>query len=94
MTFYTNYFWEVSDKLVNFPGLYPWTSLISHACVPNVKIITRDDFSYICEATVPIKGPPTEIVTSYHHYYYHLFGTMYRYILSLLDLSALQLLID
>ena len=22
-------------------GLYPWTSLISHCCVPNVKIITR-----------------------------------------------------
>jgi len=58
-------------------GLYPWTSLMSHACVPNVKIITRDDFSYICEATVPIKSP-NEIVTSYHHYYYHLFGTMYR----------------
>ena len=50
---------------------------MSHACVPNVKIITRDDFSYICEATVPIKSP-NEIVTSYHHYYYHLFGTMYR----------------
>ena len=58
-------------------GLYPWTSLISHCCVPNVKIITRDDFSYICEATSPIAGG-TEIVTSYHHYYYHLFGTMYR----------------
>merc|ERR1719474_2398917 len=49
-------------------GLYPWTSLMSHACVPNVKIITRDDFSYICEATVPIKSP-NEIVTSYHHTY-------------------------
>lgn len=58
-------------------GLYPWTSLMSHACVPNVKIITRDDFSYICEATVPIDHSK-EIVTSYHHYYYHLFGTMYR----------------
>jgi len=58
-------------------GLYPWTSLMSHACVPNVKIVTRDDFSYICEATVPI-AEPGEIVTSYHHYYYHLFGTMYR----------------
>jgi len=58
-------------------GLYPWTSLISHCCVPNVKIITRDDFSYIAESTV---GTPAgaEIVTSYHHYYYHLFGTMYR----------------
>ena len=22
-------------------GLYPWTSLMSHACIPNVKIITR-----------------------------------------------------
>jgi len=58
-------------------GLYPWTSLISHCCVPNVKIITRDDFSYICEATVKI-AEGSEIVTSYHHYYYHLFGTMYR----------------
>lgn len=58
-------------------GLYPWTSLMSHACVPNVKIITRDDFSYICEATTPITQG-NEIVTSYHHYYYHLFGTMYR----------------
>jgi len=58
-------------------GLYPWTSLISHCCVPNVKIITRDDFSYICESTVnTVAG--SEIVTSYHHYYYHLFGTMYR----------------
>ena len=56
---------------------------MSHACVPNVKIITRDDFSYICEATVPIKSP-NEIVTSYHHYYYHLFGTMYRWASSFL----------
>ena len=63
---------------MEWPGLYPWTSLMSHACVPNVKIVTRDDFSYICEATVPI-AKPGEIVTSYHHYYYHLFGTMYRY---------------
>ena len=47
-------------------GLYPWTSLISHCCVPNVKIITRDDFSYICEATSHIDGG-SEIVTSYHH---------------------------
>jgi len=58
-------------------GLYPWTSLISHCCVPNVKIITRDDFSYICESTV-LTSAGNEIVTSYHHYYYHLFGTMYR----------------
>ncbi|XP_023348143.1 protein msta isoform X2 [Eurytemora carolleeae] len=58
-------------------GLYPWTSLMSHACIPNVKIITRDDFSYVCEATVPIAAG-SEIVTSYHHYYFHLFGTMYR----------------
>lgn len=58
-------------------GLYPWTSLMSHACVPTVKIITRDDFSYVCEATVLIKQK-TEVLTSYHHYYYHLFGTMYR----------------
>ena len=80
-------------------GLYPWTSLISHCCVPNVKIITRwapalnafllfcplidfsnlrDDFSYISEATVGIPEG-NEVVTSYHHYYYHLFGTMYRW---------------
>jgi hypothetical protein len=38
----------------------------------------RDDFSYVCEATVPIKAG-SEILTSYHHYYFHLFGTMYRY---------------
>ena len=37
----------------------------------------RDDFSYISEATVPIPEG-NEVVTSYHHYYYHLFGTMYR----------------
>ena len=74
---------------------------MSHACVPNVKIITRDDFSYICEATVPIKSP-NEIVTSYHHYYYHLFGTMYRYFIALSspplpllsELSVQQVLID
>jgi len=58
-------------------GLYPWTSLMSHACIPLVKIVTRDDFSYVCEATVKIPQG-SEIVTSYHHYYYHLFGTMYR----------------
>ena len=68
---------KLMDIPVECAGLYPWTSLMSHACVPNVKIITRDDFSYICEATVPIAAPH-EIVTSYHHYYYHLFGTMYR----------------
>ena len=70
-----------SDDATRLPGagLYPWTSLISHCCVPNVKIITRDDFSYICEATVKI-AEGSEIVTSYHHYYYHLFGTMYRWI--------------
>ena len=37
----------------------------------------RDDFSYISEATVLIPEG-NEVVTSYHHYYYHLFGTMYR----------------
>ena len=50
---------------------------MSHCCVPNTKIITRDDFSYVCEATVHIPAG-TEIVTSYHHYYYHLYGTTYR----------------
>jgi len=58
-------------------GLYPWTSLMSHCCVPNIKISTKDDFSYVCESTVSIKKGD-EIVTSYHHYYYHLYGTMYR----------------
>ena len=67
-----------ADDSTPWAGLYPWTSLISHCCVPNVKIITRDDFSYICEATVKI-AEGSEIVTSYHHYYYHLFGTMYRW---------------
>ena len=50
---------------------------MSHCCVPNTKIITRDDFSYVCEATGHIPAG-TEIVTSYHHYYYHLYGTSYR----------------
>ena len=66
-----------AEEGLDLIGLYPWTSLISHCCVPNVKIITRDDFSYICEATSKI-SEGSEIVTSYHHYYYHLFGTMYR----------------
>ena len=51
---------------------------MSHCCVPNIKISTKDDFSYVCESTVSIKKGD-EIVTSYHHYYYHLYGTMYRY---------------
>jgi len=58
-------------------GLYPWTSLMSHCCVPNIKIITKPDFSYVCEALVDIPQG-TEIVTSYHHYYYHLFGSANR----------------
>lgn len=58
-------------------GLYPWTSLMSHSCLPNIKIVTKSDFSYICEAVVNI-SQGTEIVTSYHHYYYHLFGTINR----------------
>ena len=66
-----------AEEGLDLIGLYPWTSLISHCCVPNVKIITRDDFSYISEATSKIPEG-SEIVTSYHHYYYHLFGTMYR----------------
>ena len=57
--------------------MYPWTSLLSHSCVPNIKIITRDDFSYICEAVVAIPRGQ-EVVTSYHHYYYHLFGSANR----------------
>ena len=57
--------------------MYPWTSLLSHSCVPNIKIITREDFSYICEALVPIPRGE-EIVTSYHHYYYHLLGSANR----------------
>ena len=47
---------------VNVSGLYPWTSLISHCCVPNVKIITRDDFSYISEATVNITEGTVDIL--------------------------------
>ena len=58
-------------------GLYPWTSLMSHSCLPNIKIVTKTDFSYICSAVVNI-ARGTEIVTSYHHFYYHLFGTNNR----------------
>ena len=58
-------------------GLYPWTSLMSHSCLPNIKIVTKSDFSYICSAVVNI-AQGTEIVTSYHHFYYHLFGTNNR----------------
>ena len=50
---------------------------MSHCCVPNIKIITKPDFSYVCEALVDIPQG-TEIVTSYHHYYYHLFGSANR----------------
>jgi len=35
-------------------GLYPWTSLMSHCCVPNIKIVTKPDFSYIVESLVDI----------------------------------------
>ena len=58
-------------------GLYPWTSLLSHSCRPNIKIVTKPDFSYICSAVIDI-GQGSEIVTSYHHYYYHLYGTNNR----------------
>ena len=36
---FADYFFTFSYCYV--AGLYPWTSLISHCCVPNVKIITR-----------------------------------------------------
>ena len=58
-------------------GLYPWTSLMSHNCIANTKITTREDFSYVCEATIPIKAGE-EIVTNYHHYHYQFYGTPYR----------------
>ena len=58
-------------------GLYPWTSLMSHHCVANTKITTREDFSYVCEATVLIPAGE-EIVTNYHHYHYQFYGTPYR----------------
>ena len=50
---------------------------MSHSCVPNVRIITKSNFSYTCEATVDIPEG-SEILTSYHHYYYHLFGSLNR----------------
>ncbi|TRY75492.1 hypothetical protein TCAL_08645 [Tigriopus californicus] len=58
-------------------GLYPWTSLMSHHCIANTKITTREDFSYVCQATTLIHEGQ-EIVTSYHHYHYQLYGTSYR----------------
>ena len=64
-------------KTVVQVGLYPWTSLLSHCCVPNIKIVTKEDFSYRCEAVVPIPAG-AEILTSYHHYYYHLFASHNR----------------
>ena len=60
-----------------FIGLYPWTSLMSHNCVANTKITTREDFSYVCQATVLIPAGE-EIVTNYHHYHYQFYGTPYR----------------
>ena len=50
---------------------------MSHHCVANTKITTREDFSYVCEATVTIPAGE-EIVTNYHHYHYQLYGTPYR----------------
>ena len=58
-------------------GLYPWTSLMSHHCIANTKITTRDDFSYVCESTLFIPAGE-EIVTNYHHYHYQMYGTSYR----------------
>ena len=73
-----NYIYAFIQNLT-ISGLYPWTSLMSHCCVPNIKIVTKPDFSYIVESLVDIpKG--SEIVTSYHHYYYHLFGSLKTYI--------------
>ena len=50
---------------------------MSHHCVANTKITTREDFSYVCEATVLIPAGE-EIVTNYHHYHYQFYGTPYR----------------
>ena len=50
---------------------------MSHCCVPNVKIVTKADFSYECEAAVEV-ARGEELVTSYHHYYYHLLATHAR----------------
>ena len=64
-------------KFMVIKGLYPWTSIMSHHCIANTKITTRDDFSYVCEATIVIPAGE-EIVTNYHHYHYQLYGTSYR----------------
>ena len=50
---------------------------MSHHCIANTKITTRDDFSYVCEATIFIPAGE-EIVTNYHHYHYQMYGTSYR----------------
>ena len=50
---------------------------MSHNCVANTKITTREDFSYVCQATVVIPAGE-EIVTNYHHYHYQFYGTPYR----------------
>jgi len=65
---------EANSDLI---GLYPWTSLMSHNCIANTKITTREDFSYVCQATVLIPAGE-EIVTNYHHYHYQFYGTPYR----------------
>lgn len=43
---------DTDESNLDLIGLYPWTSLMSHHCVANTKITTREDFSYVCEATV------------------------------------------
>jgi hypothetical protein len=48
---------------------------MSHNCIANTKITTREDFSYVCEATVVIKAGE-EIVTNYHHYHYQVMANI------------------
>ena len=43
---------DTDEGNLDLIGLYPWTSLMSHHCIANTKITTREDFSYVCEATV------------------------------------------
>ena len=68
---------DTDEDNLDLIGLYPWTSLMSHHCTANTKITTREDFSYVCEATTFIPEGD-EIATSYHHYHYQLYGTGYR----------------
>ncbi len=68
---------DTDEDNMDLIGLYPWTSLMSHSCVPNTRIATSEDFGYVCQAATRIPEG-AEIVTSYHHYHYQFYGTLYR----------------